>query len=59
LPRERLFALSQGVIQIRVHESLPAPGESPEQVQVAADDCRRQIEAALPAAGADALASAE
>jgi 1-acyl-sn-glycerol-3-phosphate acyltransferase len=57
LPRERLFALSQGVIQIHVHEPLPAPGESPEQVQAAADDCRRQIEAALSAAETEALAS--
>jgi 1-acyl-sn-glycerol-3-phosphate acyltransferase len=45
LPRQRLFALSRGIIEVVVHPPQAVPGEAPDQVQDAAEACRRQIAA--------------
>jgi 1-acyl-sn-glycerol-3-phosphate acyltransferase len=47
LPRQRLFALACGTIQIVIHPPLAPPGVAPDQIQTAADSCRRCIEAEL------------
>lgn len=49
LPRQELFAIAQGTIRICIHPPLEAPGESLDQIQRAADECRRLIENGLPA----------
>jgi 1-acyl-sn-glycerol-3-phosphate acyltransferase len=50
LPRQRLFAVARGTIRVHVHPPRDVAGE---QIQAAADECRRQIEAGLPDSGAD------
>jgi 1-acyl-sn-glycerol-3-phosphate acyltransferase len=47
LPRQRLFALACGTIQIVVHSPLTMPGVLPDQIQAAANACRQQIAAEL------------
>jgi 1-acyl-sn-glycerol-3-phosphate acyltransferase len=47
LPRQRLFALACGTIQIVVHPPLTMPGVAPDQIQAGANACRQQIEAEL------------
>jgi 1-acyl-sn-glycerol-3-phosphate acyltransferase len=49
LPRQRLFALSRGIIEIVVHPPLAVAGTAPDQVQAAAEVCRRQIAESLAA----------
>jgi 1-acyl-sn-glycerol-3-phosphate acyltransferase len=50
LPRQELFAIARGMIHIQVHPPLEAPGESLDQIQATADECRRLIEAGLTGA---------
>jgi 1-acyl-sn-glycerol-3-phosphate acyltransferase len=50
LPRHRLLQVSCGTIRVLVHPPLAAPAPAPDQVQAAADACRRQIASALASA---------
>jgi 1-acyl-sn-glycerol-3-phosphate acyltransferase len=49
LPRQELFAIAQGTIRICIHPPLEAPGESLDQIQTTADECRRLIQNGLSA----------
>jgi 1-acyl-sn-glycerol-3-phosphate acyltransferase len=47
LPRQKLFAVARGTISLQVHPPREVGGIASEQIQAAADWCRREIEAEL------------